>query len=601
MEPPSPNPIPTDRRRLTLCAVAVAILTTATLLATSPGLPIVWDEGNAIGRAERIGQWTESLFHQTPPGRPHPLSRAGIAEGWPYTTQIEGHPAFYGLVIAAGQTIGGWLLSPLTAWRLGPMLLFALAAGAMFYRMGRDYGQAAGWAAAAALLLQPRLFAHAHFATCDGPLTACWILAWAAFPRPVPKDEDEKKQTWLGLAWQAGLFGMLLGMTMSTKATGWIAPIPFVLWAAIYRDRRAMFIAGAGAGLALATFWLLNPPLWHSPGQGLATFFQMNMNRQLNVANFFMGRMYDLHHPLPWYNTIVWTAVAVPVGLLLLALFGLGSILRRGLGDRAGILLVLNWLILLVVRAIPGTPPHDGIRLFLPAFAFLAGLVGVGVAALCATACLPSSVSLPKPNGDEKHCLASKQWHTAWWHIGWLRRQAEAWTPTKRQAKAWTPTCVVLLFLGSGTSLVCYAPQWLSYYNLLIGGLPGATRAGMEPTYFWDSLDANAFAWLAANTKQGEKVWFGSGSDESLALMREWGTLPVEYRPEAPGRYRWYVIQRRPSACMPPDQWLLSNCQPVYKKYLPSYGPGPWRMNVPLLEVYRFEDFAAATNAVQPK
>ncbi len=385
---------------------------------------------------------------------------------------------------------------------------------------------------------------------------------------------------------------MLLGMTMSTKATGWIAPIPFVAWAAIYRDRRAMFIAGTGVVVAMATFWLLNPTLWHSPGQGLATFFQMNMNRQLNVANFFMGRMYDLHHPLPWYNTIVWTAVAVPVGLLLFALFGLASILRRGLGDRAGILLVLNWLILLVVRAIPGTPPHDGIRLFLPAFAFLAGLVGVGVAALCATACLPSSASLSeKPSGDKEHCLASKQWHTARWHTGWLARQA----------KAWTPTCIVILFLGSGTSLVCYAPQWLSYYNLLIGGLPGATRAGMEPTYFWDSLDGDTLAWLAANTKQGEKVWFGSGSDESLALMRKWGTLPVEYRTKAPGRYRWYVIQRRPSACMPPDQWLLKNRQPIYKKYLPSYGPGPWRMNVPLLEVYRFEDFAAATNAVQPK
>ena len=28
-------------------------------------------------------------------------------------------------------------------------------------------------------------------------------------------------------------------------------------------------------------------------------------------------------------------------------------------------------------RKFPGTPPHDGIRLFLPAFAFLAAIIGI--------------------------------------------------------------------------------------------------------------------------------------------------------------------------------------------------------------------------------
>lgn len=50
---------------------------------------------------------------------------------------------------------------------------------------------------------------------------------------------------------------------------------------------------------------------------------------------------------------------------------------------------------------------------------------------------------------------------------------------------------------------------------------------------------------------------------------------------------------------MPPDQWLLRNAQPVYKKYLPSYGYGPWHMNVPLLEVYRYEDYVQAVRATR--
>ncbi len=631
METPSASPSPRRRRSLGLRAAEVGLCTLAVLLATAPGLPIVWDEGNAIFRAGLIGRWPWSWFQQAAPvrqpgpdGSEHPLSREAIEAGWPYTTQVEGHPACYGIVIAAGEAVARWFLPPLTAWRFGPMVLFALAAGVLFYRMSRLYGQGAGWVSVLALLLQPRLFAHAHFATCDGPLTACWLLAWAAFPEAHPSRTPPSAACDLGqphgqsgqetarlarphhpfrrLAFQAALFGLLLGMTMSCKATGWIAPIPFVLWAVLYRDRRALAAVAIGLPAALATFYLLNPPLWHEPIEGLLAFFRLNTNRQLNVANFFLGRMYDLHHSLPWYNTLVWTAIAVPIGLLPLALVGLGRILRRPLANRAGMLLVLNWMILLVVRALPGTPPHDGIRLFLPAFAFLAPLIAIGTvgvqasagrlaaalvhfARTCAAVCLSRCPFSPAAAAGKGQGTTSSE-------------PAPSRVCACRSSRVLVSAAMVLVFVGSATSLVCYAPQWLSYYNLAVGGLPGAARVGMEPTYYWDSLDAEVLQWLGVNTAEGEKVLFGSAPSESLALIQAWGTLPVEFRPGVPGRYRWYVIQRRPSACMPPDQWLLRNAQPVYKKYLPSYGPGPWHMNVPLLEIYRYEDYQAALQTV---
>ena len=34
----------------------------------------------------------------------------------------------------------------------------------------------------------------------------------------------------------------------------------------------------------------------------------------------------------------------------------------------------------MVLRALPNAPGHDGVRLFLPAFAFLACLAGIGLA-----------------------------------------------------------------------------------------------------------------------------------------------------------------------------------------------------------------------------
>ena len=58
------------------------------------------------------------------------------------------------------------------------------------------------------------------------------------------------------------LWGTLLGATMSCKATGWLAPFPFIVWAAVYWDRRAFRALAVGLPTALVVFFLLNPPLW---------------------------------------------------------------------------------------------------------------------------------------------------------------------------------------------------------------------------------------------------------------------------------------------------------------------------------------------------
>ncbi|MFH1269024.1 MAG: glycosyltransferase 87 family protein [Planctomycetota bacterium] len=556
--------------RLLAVSTLVAVSCALVLLATSPGLPMAWDEGNAIWRSQGIQRWAELLLagnrdHE----KLHPLSEAGIAEYWRYTTQIEGHPAFYGIVIAAGRSISRAWLGPLQSSRFGPILLFALAAGVLFFRLVREYSTAVGLAAVVALMLLPRVFAHVHFASFDGPLTSCWILAWAAFA--------PARDNWRGTLWPS-LFGIALGMTLSCKATGWIAPVPFLAWALLHRDRAAARALALGTPIAAVTFFLLNPPLWHHPFQGWITFFGLNLSRgEFNISTQFLGRMYNLDHPLPWYNTLVWTGITVPTGILLLMGVGAVVVLRRWREDRAGTLLLLNGLVLLVVRALPWAPPHDGVRLFLPSFAFLAALAGVGAGALL--------------TGKDE---------------GW-RRKDEGRGGRPPQSGRWFETSfilhpssfilrplVVAIYLGSASSLFWYAPQWLSYYNLAIGGLPGATAMGMEPTYYWDGLDRSVLDWLDRHTGPGEKVRFASAPTESLAIMQRWGTLPVGFRADAPGTYRWYVVQHRPSGMWPVDHWLVANCRPAFRKTIRAGGWGPWRLDVPLVEVYPYEQYLLA-------
>ena len=528
-----------SRRPLILRSVVVTVISSALLLGTSSGLPMVWDEGNAIFRATKIVKWWQKVVS----GDLSPFNRAGIAEHWEYTTQIEGHPAFYGTVIACGMTVANSLLAPLDACRFGPIMLFGLAIGAMFYRLARQYDMTTACSAVVAVALLPRLFAHAHFASFDSPLVSCWILSWAAF---APARENWR----LALLW-----GVTLGMTMSCKATGWVVPVPFVVWTIIYRDRgaaRALTIAIPTAAFA---FYLLNPPLWHDPINGLFTFLKLNSNREFNVPTQFLGHMYDLNHPLPWYNTLFWVAVTVPVGLLLLLVAGVVAVCRRWRDEPMGILLLGHWLVLLVVRALPFAPPHDAVRLFLPSFPFLAALVGIGAVHLISIA------------GQRRQLMVSG---------------------------------VLLLYLGSATSLIFYNPQWLSYYNLLIGGLPGAKAVGMEPTYYWDGLDRTVLNWLNENTDRNSKVVLAAYPQENLQLLKTWQLIEFNCLPSEGGTLKWYVVQLRPSKWQPTDRWLVENCESAYSKRIRDGGRGPWRLDVPLVSVYsygQYQEAVAATSA----
>ncbi|MGD9721759.1 MAG: ArnT family glycosyltransferase [Pirellulales bacterium] len=504
-------------------SLAVVTACAVLLVATSPPLAIVWDEGDTIARAAVVGQW---------------LGMNDRVDDWPYTVVREGHPPLAGILVALGQEIAPAWLDPLTQTRLGPIVLFSLAAGAMFYRLTVDYRTpAVGGMAVLALVTMPRVFAHAHYATLDGPLTACWILAWAAF---VPATRDAR---WIVP------FGFALGLTLAAKFTGWLAIVPLVLWAGAYRDRGALRALAVGVPIALAVFVLLNPPLWSEPVAGLRTFFELNLQRaarhEHNITTQFFGRLYDLDHPLPWYNTLVWTAVTVTPIMLLLGLVGIVASVRRWRTDHGSMLLVANWATLVVVRAMPFAPPHDAERLILPSFAFFAALIGVGVG-----------------RGLYRNTLLETQ---------------------RIPAQGWAKVALAIAAIAATVDTVGYYPHNLSYYSRLVGGVRGATALGMEPTYYWDALDRPALAWLREHTAADEKVAFAAAPPLNLQLLKRWGLLAR--LPNEPGTFRWYVVQRRPSAWQPPDRWLIEHAEPAYQRAISG---------VPLLDVYPYADYKRA-------
>ncbi len=516
----------------------VGVATAVLLLSTSVWIPLVWDEPNAILRAERLEGWLWQCLDPLAASWP-PFGTQTIQEYCQYTTQIEGHPAFYGITIAVGRAITQHILPGWMSWRFGPILLFSLAVSAAFHRLSVMYGRGAAFFSIFAILTMPRVFAHAHFASIDGPLTSCWLLTWACF------DWARRSGTKGSVIW-----GVLLGLTWSCKFTGWFSTVGFLAWAIAFRDLAGLKVCLIGVCVALLTFVDLNPALWSDVAAGLYRFFEMNLGRLShghNIPTYFAGERYDLKHPLPWYNTLAWTALTVPPATLVLGSMGLLLVLWRSRSNPLGALIAFNWVLLMIVRAVPMAPPHDAERLFLPSFPFFGLLAGVG-------------------------------WHAT--TLAWTRRKASS-------AACLTQIAFSLVIGFAAIETVWYSPQWLSYYSPLVGGLRGATALGFEPTYYWDGLDDELLGWLRDHTDAGDRVYYSVTPDFDKLMLRD-GGWPFILTGSDPAGCKWYLVQNRTSLLTDTDRALLASAKPDFVKTIrdPARGISVWRLDIPLVLVY---------------
>jgi 4-amino-4-deoxy-L-arabinose transferase-like glycosyltransferase len=443
------------------------------------------------------------------------FSPGRLAWFWPFAREEpHGHPPFYAWVALLGDVVvPGWM--ELARARFGTMLAFSLVSGLICAFVARRWGIAAGLVAACAWVLQPNLFALGHYATYDALLSCAWVGCLICLATAL-----ETWSSWRGnrargarlAAWSWTLaFGICWGCAMGTKLTGWLLPVPILVWLAYARPRDGARVFLVGLLVALGTFYVLTPPLWTDPVGRLIAFFRSNLSRAetIPIQVMFLGQVYETpRESLPWYNTIVWTVLVTPVGFLILAGLGVVLSLRRARLDAVPVLIVINWLFLLALRALPHTPGHDGVRQFLPAFGCLAIVAGIGAA--------------------------------------WLVERIGRWG-------------VALLAAGCAEGAVSVAllmPVPLSYFSPLVGGLPGATALGMEPTYYWDALDNGALRRLEEITPAGKTVLFAPNS--VARFLRAWDRLRVGVYPFEPGEYSWFVVQNRRGALGPTERGLAS-------------------------------------------
>ncbi len=532
-------------RRLAFATAAVCLIV---LTCTAPGIPIVWDEGEYLWRADHVVSWFRLLVDFTSPqGGIHAFSEPVIRDYWMFITWAEGHPAWGIIPIAATKGLLTGIFHPLTAARLGTVATFSAACGVIAFRLRRLYGTVAAVVAVVALLTFPRIFSEAHFATLDGALTAWWLMLWAA---------DTSKRTDVGSTIGTGV---LAGLTAATKFTGWLAWAPLIVSRVFRGDGRQRLALLLILPIGLLTFCVVNPPLWHHPLDGMLTHVRLNLNRALpyNIHVEFLGRVYDMRHPLPWYNTVAWLVFVTPAPLLVLGSIGLAHCLR--VRDAISLSLLLHWATLMVVRALPGTPPHDGIRLFLPAFGFWCVFAGIGAQQL-------------------------------WAHA---QRQDPAWRGLLVRA------AIIMALLADAVTVKRYFPQTLSHYSVLVGGVRGAAAMGMEPTYWWDALDDDVLSWINTHTQPGEAVAFSPISN--ISLLHEWNRLRPPQADPHREVFRWYVLQNRTGFLDKTDRLLVDTVKASYTKFAGHHAADnrvPPDLDVPLLLIFTGDEYKAAVAAV---
>ncbi len=124
--------------------------------------------------------------------------------------------------------------------------------------------------------------------------------------------------------------------------------------------------------------WLGNPEWWRETLPRLAHYYTLSMGRRgslPDISIIYFGQVYEFS--LPWHNGWVLMAITVPLAVLGAAAVGLVWGICRIRRDRLPLYFLIHFLTLPVIRMFP-TPAHDGVRLFLPTFFFLAAFAGWG-------------------------------------------------------------------------------------------------------------------------------------------------------------------------------------------------------------------------------
>ncbi len=451
-------------------AILLAGLVFLLLLGTAFQIGLTWDETSYIAAARSYMSWFKHVL--TDPAQA--FSEQGIESGW---TVNHEHPPMDKVWSGAIFTLTKHWTDDLTAHRIGNMLLVAILAGLIYLWMAMDFGRVAGFAAVAALISMPRFFFHAHLAALDVPAAFSVFVTTFVFWKLL------SKKSW---AWGL-LLGLVWGLALATKINAVFIPVVFGVWWLIFRrDGKTMMRFVIMGFTAIFVFFLVWPWMYVHTLDRIIEFLLFMTSEHYLIGQYYLGQFFM---PPPWHFTFVILWAVLPLGLTLLYMLGIFRTLRVKEDRALGGLLILSALVPMLALASGKTLVYDNDRLMMVTFPFLACLAGVGF---------------------------------NWLFTCWQSFAQRFSRPIFR----WIGL-MLLIGLAFGpqiVSMVRLYPHLLSYYGESVGGLPGATRMGLETTY-WCETYTLALPILNEQAEKGDIIWADPWSHDVLIYYQTQGRL----------------------------------------------------------------------------
>jgi 4-amino-4-deoxy-L-arabinose transferase-like glycosyltransferase len=514
----APPPAVASPRRLdrSVWLIALGLFAVAFLLAalTAGSYGPTYDEPHYASAGIQYAQWWGRVLRFDLSA----LSRDQIEAAWHFNHE---HPPLLKVATGFAQLLFGGASSGLTAMRLPAAKCFAFAVAAVFLFLVPVWGRAGALFAAAALMLMPRFFAHAHFAALDMPIAA-WFFITAALAAVAAE-----RNSW---PWAVAA-GAAFGIALAAKVNAFFLPILLIPWVLIWHRKSWPKVAVALALIGPAVFFLSWPWLWIAPVSHLRDYLAFHFGHAAyNV--WYLGRLYQY---APWHYPFVMLAVTTPVLVLLLALGGLVRTAPRRKWEARPALLFLGLAIAILPSALPGSPKYNGVRLFLPALPFLAATAGGGFAWVAERL---KGALVNRPDGAKMAALA-------------------------------TVALGALVLLPGARAIARLDPYELAYYNELVGGPRGAARRSISDAIYWGQVLADAPAFLNSINRPSPTVLvIPKGVIYLLEFQQQSGALKPDVHftgDEAEAGRADYVLFQMMQSEMSPLAWeLAKHAEPAY-------------------------------------
>jgi len=418
-----------------LVAAAIFFIVAAAIVFTARDPGLTWDEAIYCGFSLRYLTWFSELSADA-------FTAPKLAQFW-LAGQV--HPPLGKLWITLSFISFGNAVDLITAARMGAAILFALTAAVLYLWVADRRGDPAGLIAAATFVLMPRLFAHGHFANLEMPMVLLWLLTTIAFERGI------RSRNW------SLLCGVLFGLALLTKVNALFLPVVLLPWGFVFHGRKAFRNLIAMAVIGPLLFLAGWPAMWHAPLKGPWAYLADKADRAI-IPTHYLGVTYGDRFA-PFHYPFVMLLATTPLLVLMASAIGIGQFTKKLNADRRKApreaLLLWSFGFPLLLLAMPGVPKYDGIRLMLPAYPFLAALAAEGA-------------------------------------VGVWERVRSRFRAQKSAAWRLGVVCAFWLLLP----VVLFHPFQLCYYGELAGGPWGARKLGFETTYWNETLDPQALAYL---------------------------------------------------------------------------------------------------------